>query len=423
MKKIVVEKRRAIIILSSILYIVAVLILNYMSYQVRVKDSLIQFGDKAMLVAIDLADRVDIEKEEYDRLLALDFPSLLEDEANIEFENHVRNLMQYSDIRYIYMISLLEKDQVKYQVEQGEEMLYEMPVGTPLDVVYLLDAVASDKVRVEDTEGNGYKDKDRYMVLNQYYKEILSSRAPSCLNVNDRWGNYVTGYAPVRNKQGDTIGYLCVDLLQTEYLAAIRMEFYISMMFTVFSSILFLFLIYLYNRYLIVKKIAKEKTYYSDYDTLTSVYSRRRIFEVLNNEWERCINEEQSLSILFIDLDNFKAYNDLWGHQEGDKLLCKIVFKIKKHIDKLEGYVGRYGGDEFIVVLGNRGKIEAEKAAKTIINEIQNTKMRAGDHLVTISIGVKEADFMVDTIDSAIALADSALYEAKGNGKNSYYTM
>jgi len=414
------NKREKIIFTAAIIfYFVFVVLFGFFSYQTRMKDALCQFGDKAMLLAIKFADDLNMDEKEYQRLLSLDFTELLEDEANKSFEEAARNVMRHSEIKYIYMFSLLPDDKLKYRVEEGEEDIYEMPVNTPLNLVYVLDAVKSDEIRMDDTDGNWYVDKDRYNVVNMDYSNIFNGKKASYLIVDDRWGSYVTGYAPVSSKQGNLIGYMGVDLFQTKYLETIKNDNIILTGFLLSIFTILIFLTYLYFKYTNMEKIACEKSYFSDYDLLTSVYSRRRIFKILHKEWEKCKSDNSKLYILFLDLDNFKEYNDQCGHCEGDNLLCNIALVIKENIEKYGGSVGRFGGDEFIAVLSNKSKNAVEKICMKINSEIKNIK----NSKITISIGIKEVNFDIDSINSAIINADNALYRAKKNGKDTYYYM
>ena len=151
-------------------------------------------------------------------------------------------------------------------------------------------------------------------------------------------------------------------------------------------------------------------------DSLTNVYTRWYILQILGREIALSKREKTPLSLLFIDIDNFKRINDSFGHLVGDKVLRKIALTIKNNV-RITDYVGRYGGEEFIVVLPDTREDEAKVVAKRIlraINEKENIP-------TTISIGI--STFVPQpgtsiTIRKLIRQADRAMYYAKKIGKN-----
>jgi diguanylate cyclase (GGDEF)-like protein len=116
--------------------------------------------------------------------------------------------------------------------------------------------------------------------------------------------------------------------------------------------------------------------------------------------------------ILFIDLDNFKEYNDRFGHLSGDEALKKLTAILKKNIRNIDT-IGRYGGDEFIVLLVEAGVEKCENIAKRLIESIKD-KMK--NENITISVGVSIYPIHGLTKGKLIQAADSACFEAKREG-------
>ena len=149
-------------------------------------------------------------------------------------------------------------------------------------------------------------------------------------------------------------------------------------------------------------------------DPLTKLYNRQYLFLKLKEELNRYMRYETTFSILMIDLDNFKAINDSFGHQKGDEILSKFgnILEIsKRELD----ICARYGGEEFIIILPHTDKNESYKIAerlRLIIIEIFQS-----DNL-TISIGVSNCPECGKTIESLIKKADDSLYNSKRMGKN-----
>ena len=154
-------------------------------------------------------------------------------------------------------------------------------------------------------------------------------------------------------------------------------------------------------------------------DSLTGLFVHRYFKERLSEEHKRALLTNTSLTLLMADLDNFKSYNDRYGHAAGDIILKKVstifVEKIKE-----SGFVARYGGEEFAVLLPKTSKEAGVTLAQEIRKDVANEKfdLRGVSTKITISIGV--ANMPDDTLDreELIKLSDTCLYEAKKKGRN-----
>lgn len=185
---------------------------------------------------------------------------------------------------------------------------------------------------------------------------------------------------------------------------------------------------YLRNLLTEIETIRLEKTkddleFLSSSDVLTGLANRRHCDAFLDAEWQMGIRYRTQLSMLFLDVDDFKAYNDHYGHQAGDICLQKIANIIKECVRRPHDLCARYGGEEFIVLLSNTSQEStlqvAEKIRKSVeLENIPHAYSRAGSH-VTISIGVvsmiPQAGLSKDIL---IERADKALYNAKKMGRN-----
>ena len=160
-------------------------------------------------------------------------------------------------------------------------------------------------------------------------------------------------------------------------------------------------------------------------DGLTEIPNRRHMEKVMQKEWRRSQREGNHLSIMMIDIDFFKDYNDFYGHLAGDHCLKKIAKSLEQSMRRSHDYVARYGGEEFIVMLpitDEKGSIFMAERFLSEINalNIPHEKSRITSH-VTVSIGaaivIPSTHF---SITQLIDKADQALYEAKENGRNQY---
>lgn len=175
----------------------------------------------------------------------------------------------------------------------------------------------------------------------------------------------------------------------------------------------------------IVEERTKELQLLSYQDGLTEIANRRRFDQSLELEWHRAMRHKEYLSLVMIDIDFFKLYNDNYGHAQGDNCLRTVAQLINKTSKRVTDIVARYGGEEFVVILPNtsleQAKIFAEKCCQQIFE--QNIKHQftevEGINRVTISLGVSSI-IPSSTASSALFIeqTDLKLYLAKKNGRN-----
>ncbi|NML33469.1 sensor domain-containing diguanylate cyclase [Paraburkholderia antibiotica] len=170
------------------------------------------------------------------------------------------------------------------------------------------------------------------------------------------------------------------------------------------------------------QRVERELERLAGTDGLTGLHNRRALCETLDREWLRARRTGSVLSLLFVDIDHFKAYNDTYGHQAGDAALTAVASCIRTVIQRPGDCVGRYGGEEFIVVLP-----DTDAAGATVVAE--NMRAAIGGlgiahrgcefGRVTVSIGATtwRPDLETD-VSVVIRAADEALYSAKAGGRN-----
>ncbi|MGC9491406.1 GGDEF domain-containing protein, partial [Vibrio genomosp. F10] len=152
-------------------------------------------------------------------------------------------------------------------------------------------------------------------------------------------------------------------------------------------------------------------------DHLTGIYNRRFAENVLSNELYRLNRYSQKLTIMIIDIDNFKLVNDSLGHEIGDEVLKQLVEIIQSNIRNSDLFA-RWGGDEFLCLLPDTGINDAEGLAEKLVNITYST-FKSKNLPATLSIGLAEAEAR-QTPSDVLRCADSALYKAKENGKNCF---
>ncbi len=166
-----------------------------------------------------------------------------------------------------------------------------------------------------------------------------------------------------------------------------------------------------------------ELTRLSNLDGLTKIANRRALDEYLNREYRRLQREQKNMSIIMIDIDYFKRYNDTYGHPQGDQCLIVVAQLLQKAVSRSSDFVARYGGEEFAIVLPNTDAPGAIHLARQIEKNLADLNLEHSAHLssdhITLSMGVAS---MIPTIGMShheiIAAADAALFQAKEHGRN-----
>lgn len=168
-----------------------------------------------------------------------------------------------------------------------------------------------------------------------------------------------------------------------------------------------------------------ELLHLSQNDELTKISNRRNFDEMMDTYYEQSRQDETPLSILFIDVDFFKKYNDFYGHQKGDDVISSIAKSIKNAIRHMD-FVARYGGEEFVVLLPETDAHGAYAVASNIYRAIERLEipheMSEVSPFVTISLGITVFKGEVDLSKvELLGIADQALYRAKQLGRNQIY--
>jgi len=155
-------------------------------------------------------------------------------------------------------------------------------------------------------------------------------------------------------------------------------------------------------------------------DELTETFNYRYFVQKLQEEKRRAVRYNLPLSLIMVDIDWFKKLNDSYGHEVGNLVLKRLSDIIKKCIRDVDVFC-RYGGEEFVIILPQTPQVEATQIAERIRGQIEKTKIdaaKAGQLKVTVSVGVTSFPENGKSQDDLLAVADQALYRAKGEGRN-----
>ncbi len=164
----------------------------------------------------------------------------------------------------------------------------------------------------------------------------------------------------------------------------------------------------------------KKLLHQCNHDELTGVFSRSRIIEAIEDEFVLAMENGGSLALAMIDLDDFKTINDRFGHLEGDRVLEEIGQLLKDNVRQSD-MVGRYGGDEFFILMPGANSKEARKILDRVMDSISHIKLGQGDEVFQVTVssgycicGKKE----YDSFHEMIQKVDRGLLKAKREGKN-----
>lgn len=158
-------------------------------------------------------------------------------------------------------------------------------------------------------------------------------------------------------------------------------------------------------------------------DSLTEIPNRRRFAEVYEREWRRCMRSATPLSLIVVDVDHFKIFNDTYGHAAGDMVLKRVAKAIQIALNRPADFVARYGGEEFVVVLPDIDATRAQMVAEKIRAEVEHQKIpypeSSTSPWLTISLGGATQTPKQTEVDAKLfGDADRSLYDAKRDGRN-----
>ena len=174
-----------------------------------------------------------------------------------------------------------------------------------------------------------------------------------------------------------------------------------------------------------LQRLKKQLEEYSYQDGLTGVANRRLFNELFQREWLSAIREQHYFSMLLLDIDHFKAYNDHYGHIQGDACLQQVAQIIKNTLTRPRDAVARFGGEEFAVILPNTNAQAAQEIAERIMANIQKANIEHQASVVapyvTVCMGMKTAKIQeFDDRMGFLNAVDQALYRCKHEGRNRY---
>ncbi len=207
--------------------------------------------------------------------------------------------------------------------------------------------------------------------------------------------------------------YLIIEAKVDNFTQSVRDAFYINLMVSLVITVVITIIVLLY-----VKKIHRKLHDLASNDVLTGLPNRRTFYRQLEHFIALKARHHQNLSLVFLDVDDFKVVNDEQGHDVGDSVLVNIASTLKSTLRQTD-FIARWGGEEFIILLIDTQLEDAQLIAEQLRENIENNPhlRQHAKRKVTLSLGVTEAQ-NDDDADSLFKRVDDALYQAKNKGKN-----
>ena len=223
------------------------------------------------------------------------------------------------------------------------------------------------------------------------------------------------------SKVGDLPLIVIVALSSDEVYASWKRTALVVSLATLALCVSLLWLTWLFSRELRLRRNAEQElAQLAATDALTGLANRRTLDQVLRHEWFRAQRSGMPLSLLMIDADHFKDFNDRHGHQGGDDALRSLAKVISAHVRRPADLVARYGGEEFSVILAETDSRGAQQIAENIRSAVEQLPLRTdAESPMTVSIGISTWTTKSDiNLEQLLFAADKALYQAKESGRN-----
>lgn len=379
-------------------------------------------GESALNLATVASSGLNITNKQIEELEKIPFEELLQNENNQKLSNLFKKISLSQNVKYAYVIRKLDADKVKYHVTGMDKGFYEMPAGTPLDWVWLMDVIVNEREQEEaEKDPVYYTDKHRYTSVRDKTAELYDKKESGYFINHDEWGDQISGMVPIYTTEGKYIGLLGVDVYSDSFYSyRSKVIFVLILLLLIPTAILMIIFIYFHLHY------RKEMKYIVFQDKVTELYTRAYYENYAKQQLQKLEHTEGSLTVIMIDIDNFKEYNDYYGHIKGDEILKLIGMTIRHEVELFGGCPGRYGGEEFIAFVPNLNLEQGDLLCDSIRRKTEYLNLphekRQDMKIVTISLGIYTSTNQDKSIElnNLIEKADKALYIAKHDGKNCF---
>ena len=414
------KNRRMIFVGSCLLLLfvaVSILTFRYSSEMIE-QGYLSSEGSAAKDFAVLTAANIHLTDQRVKELKACSYAELKASDENEALRKMMNNESFAGRVDYAYVMIHLSESEVRYRVTEENSAAYNAPLGTPLEIMWLLDVNVSPE-SAETLEGLGLSELDDIQRYSYYIEQdsVIFSKAPTSLFNSSEWGDHICGYAPLYSVEGTYIGVVGVELKTSDFdmyrNAAMEAQIILLAASTLTLTLLF---VYLYLEY---RKLQFEKIYT---DSLTGICNR----SYYNDQFIRRMNAKlrapgDVFGLMISDVDLFKRVNDTFGHEVGDEVLQDIAKLLLDNFGK--EHVVRFGGEEFVIGLWAKDEEALKKRIDTLFDAIRCHKFSRMELEVTLSLGCswcKTNELNGWLMSGMLRTADLGLYDAKEHGRDRY---
>lgn len=389
----------------------------YKSNQSIEKGYLRSEGTAAKDFAVLTAANIHLDDAQVAKLKTYNYAELQSSEENIMLRDMMDNDDFSSPVDYAYVMIHLPENQIRYRVDEENQQMFDAPLGTPLDIMWLLDVNVSENAEdhAQTTMETVSDELQRY----SYYIEedaLIFGEAPTYILNSSEWGDHICGYAPLYSTSGKYIGVVGVEL-QTANYDSYRKSAIISMgiLLTISTITLILLFLILYFKY---NKLQYDKIYT---DSLTRICNRSYYNDQFIKKMNAARVPGERFALMIADIDWFKKVNDTFGHEIGDEVLMEMSTLLLESFGK--NHVIRFGGEEFVVGIWVKDEEELRGQLQQLFTRIRQMKFSKQQIGLSISLGCSHyaaEDLNGWLMSGMLKAADCLLYEAKENGRRAY---
>ena len=403
-----------ILLLLLITFVVVCLVMFQNSKNLINEGYLASEGSAAENFAVLTAANTKLTDEQVEALKNSTYEELMTSPENRQLASMMSNESFSRKVDYAYIMVLLPDDQVKYAVTEGNADRFDAPVGTPLNIMWLLDVNVGDS----SSDQTGAVDElSRYSYWIDQDEQIFNN-SPTYLFNSSEWGDHLCGYAPIYTVEGSYIGVMGVELQTTDYdtfcVQAVR-----ALEVLMFASLAMLMVLFawIYRGH---RRVQFDLIYL---DSLVRVYNRG-YYDKLFVKRMNARRHTSMFALMIADADYFKKINDTFGHGIGDAVLVELGEILVATFGK--EHVIRLGGEEFVIGIWVRDEEELTKRLDSLYERI--AAHRFTDRGITLGISAgcvygKSDGLDKETVSDMLRAADGVLYEAKEQGRNRYFVV
>lgn len=411
-----VAQRKYVLILLCVYIIVSTCVIVF-QYRYITEYQYESMGERAENLAALAANAVKMTSKQMKELERMTFEESLKHPCNQRLKQLFELKEADNTIKYAYLIQKLPDQKVKYQVSEKDTDFYEYPPGTRLDYIWLMDVIVNENEQSKVNRTTGYyKDKNRYTHADQEIQTLYQSQKPGNLLWTDEWGTQISGLAPFYTTDGTYAGLIGVDIYSSSFFSY-RNTILGLLLFMLLTPTLILtaFYIYLHLNY------RKEMNTLAFVDQLTGIPNRRYYDVNATIILENAKVKKTPFTVILGDIDDFKRFNDTYGHPQGDVALIEVAEVFRTMARTVEGFAARYGGEEFILV---SPLSDLKVFCKTVCKAVATRQILHTDGTeshISVSLGMHSCiPVMEDSLEDLVEKADKALYAAKKAGKNTF---